>query len=264
MGRVASFFKVFVRKHSHLCSQWGLSLNWMLPLSKLFIIHDCMVTGMEEILCLQRKMFAHLTVRRCSSDCCSRLNPAVFVLRRSLSIFPLHLSFVSLHFPFVLCSPCYYPDKKKKNPFAAPETLNWLFSDTSCNWLLITVLHHVLIFKSAVSAQRKGPLQCLAVIHSGCRETLPSCVGARGPPPEAHTYRLTDSSGRRWLCVTATSREMFTPHLAPVETIWTARTVLTFGPIWCTTSQVTREIFQNRWNIYSFHWYEFLWCRAYD
>lgn len=79
----------------------------MLPLSKLFIIHDCMVTGMEEILRLQRKTFAHPTVRRCSSDCCSRLNPAVFVLRRSLSIFPLHLSFVSLHFPFVLCSPCH-------------------------------------------------------------------------------------------------------------------------------------------------------------
>lgn len=184
MGRVALFFfKVFVRKHSHLGSQWGLSLNWMLPLSKLFIIHDCMVTGMEEILRVQRKTFAHLTVRRCSSDCCSRLNPAVFVLRRSLSIFPLHLSFVSLHFPFVLCSPCHYPAKKEKTPFAAPETLNWLFIDTSCNWLLITVLHHVLIFKSAVSARRNGA------------SSVPRC----------HSLRMEGNPGKLCWCTQATS-----------------------------------------------------------
>lgn len=95
-----------------------------------------------------------------------------------------------------------------------------------------------------------GPLQCLAVIHSGWRETPASCVGAHRPPPEAHAYRLIDTLGCRWLRVTASSRVMFTPHLAPVKTSWTAHTLLTFSPIWCTTSKVTQEISQNHWNIF--------------
>lgn len=70
----------------------------------------------------------------------------------SLCISPLYL-FTS---PLFSAPPVIILPKRKKTPFAAPETLNWLFIDTSCNWLLITVLHHVLIFKSAVSARRNG------------------------------------------------------------------------------------------------------------
>lgn len=93
--------------------------------------------------------------------------PAVLVSAQLfvLSFFPLCFSlwYPSLSLLFS-APPCHHLGK---NPFTGPETLNWLFIGTSCNWLLITVLHHVLKFKSAVSAQRKGPLQCFAVIH-GC------------------------------------------------------------------------------------------------
>lgn len=132
----------------------------MLPLSKSFIIHGCVVTEMEEIL-----MFTRLAVF-------IRVLSAVFVL---------------FHFPFCfspfypLCSqppPCHYPD---------PETLNWLFIDASCNWLLITVLHHVLIFKSAVSAWGREPLQCLAVIQ---------CCWCTRPLPKAQLSRLIDGWSR--------------------------------------------------------------------
>lgn len=112
-----------------------------------------------------------LTARRCihlNVVLCTRLDPAVFVLSHFLSFFPSLLS-------FVLRSPCHYPGT---NLFAAPETLNWLFIDTSCNWLLITVLHLVLIFKSV--ARRKGPLHRLAVSHRRCMEAPVSCVCAPG------------------------------------------------------------------------------------
>lgn len=113
-----------------------LTLNWMLPLSKLFIIHDCLLTGVEEMLSTADDV--------CTSDCnavfiqnvvfCTQPTQAcMFLAAVSLCFSPfVYTSF----FPFVLCFPCHHLGT---NPFPAPETLNWLFIDVSCNWLLITV-----------------------------------------------------------------------------------------------------------------------------
>lgn len=76
-----------------------------------------------------------------------------FFSRPFLSFFFTNLTLVSIDITLA------------KSPLTDPETFNWLFIDTSCNCLLITALHHVLKFKWAVSAQRKGPLQRFAVIH---------------------------------------------------------------------------------------------------
>lgn len=134
-------------------SRWNWQGEFFFPFSP---CHDC---------CL---WCAEYNVALCVDVSSSSLNPfgffhhVVVILAVSsspgLAQRPLHLPSPLSHLGICLLQPS--------------EVSNWLFNYTKHNWVLITVLHSVLIFKSAMSSER-GAVRWLVLPAARCCHTSP-------------------------------------------------------------------------------------------